>query len=176
MTPGSASRVALLPAALAVAVGILVGLGGFVFTYAQGVSYFSTDPRACTNCHIMQREYDAWEKASHHGDATCVDCHLPLSFVAKYIAKAKNGYFHSKGFTLEDFHEPIRIKSANAHILQENCLRCHGPMVDRLVPDARRVEDAVECVHCHAGVGHGETAGLGGPLRPGELVETRRVP
>jgi cytochrome c nitrite reductase small subunit len=111
----------------------------------------------------MRREYDAWQKASHHGVATCVDCHLPIGFFAKYQAKAANGYHHSKGFTFQDFHEPIQIKAANAQILQENCLRCHAAMVAELVPEN------VQCVHCHATVGHGETAGLGGPLRADEV-------
>ena len=44
----------------------------------------------------------------------------------KYLAKASNGWHHSKGFTLEDFHEPIMIKPVNARILQESCLKCHG--------------------------------------------------
>src|SRR5215510_3916814 len=95
---------------LAVALGILVGLGSFTFHYAEGLSYFSSDPKACANCHIMRQQYDGWQKASHHGVATCVDCHLPRSFFAKYLAKASNGWHHSKGFTLQDFEEPIRIK------------------------------------------------------------------
>jgi cytochrome c nitrite reductase small subunit len=147
--------------AFAIAAGVLLGLGGFTFRYAEGLSYFSTDPKACANCHIMQRQYDGWQKASHHGVATCVDCHLPHSLVAKYLAKASNGWHHSKGFTLQDFEEPIRIKPGNSAILQANCLRCHEPMVHELVAGARTDRDAVECVHCHASVGHGERAGLG---------------
>jgi len=149
----------------AVAVGVLLGLFGFTFRYAEGLSYFSADPKACANCHIMRPQYDGWQKASHHGAATCVDCHLPRAVLAKYLAKARNGWHHSKGFTLQDFDEPIRIKSANAAILQENCLRCHEPMVHELVSGARTDRDATLCVHCHAGVGHGERAALGGPAR-----------
>ncbi|HKE20493.1 MAG TPA: cytochrome c nitrite reductase small subunit [Kofleriaceae bacterium] len=151
---------------VAIAVGVLCGLGGFTFHYAEGLSYFSSDPRACANCHIMRRQYDGWQKASHHGVATCADCHLPQTFAAKYLAKASNGYHHSKGFTFQDFEEPIRIKSRNARILQANCIRCHEAMVRSLVSGARTDRDAVECVHCHATAGHGETAGLGGP--PGD--------
>jgi cytochrome c nitrite reductase small subunit len=154
--------------ALAVATGVLIGLGGFTFHYAEGLSYFSTDPAACANCHIMRRQYDGWQKASHHGVATCVDCHLPHRFFSKYLAKASNGWHHSKGFTLQDFEEPIRIKPQNGAILQDNCLRCHEPMVHELVTGARTDRDAVECVHCHASVGHGDRAGLGGPLRSNE--------
>ncbi len=156
------------PWLLTVAAGILLGLGGFTFRYAEGLSYFSSEPRACANCHIMRRQYDGWQKASHHGVATCVDCHLPTSLLAKLLAKASNGYHHSKGFTLQDFDEPIRIKPGNIAILQANCLRCHEPMVHALVSGARSDRDAVPCVHCHASVGHGEPAGLGGPRRGDE--------
>ena len=158
---------------LVVAVGILGGIGGVTFRYAEGLSYFSTDPRACANCHIMQTQYDAWQKASHHTAATCVECHLPRDFIAKYIAKADNGRRHSRGFTMQEFHEPIRITPRSSEILQENCLRCHSGMVHQLVSGARDERDAVRCVHCHAGVGHGERAGLGGPRRGAELPGRR---
>lgn len=155
--------------ALAVSVGVLAGLGGFTFRYAEGLSYFSTDPAACANCHIMRPQCDAWQKASHHTAATCVDCHLPQAFFPKYMAKASNGWHHSKGFTLQDFAEPIEIKPGNSAILQENCLRCHGDTVHQMVEGARTDHDAVLCVHCHATVGHGQRAGLGGRLRAEEL-------
>jgi cytochrome c nitrite reductase small subunit len=157
---------------VAVALGLLLGLGGFTFRYAEGLSYFSTEARACANCHIMQPQYDSWQKASHHTAAVCVDCHLPHDFVAKYLAKARNGWNHSRAFTMQDFPEPIRITPPNAFILQENCLRCHGEMVHALVSGARTDRDAVQCVHCHAGVGHGERAGLGGPPRDAEERES----
>lgn len=165
--PGSA-------ALLAAMAGVLLGVGGFTFKYAEGFSYFSKDPRACVNCHVMRSQYDSWQKASHKGVATCVDCHLPEDFVRKYLAKADNGYHHSKGFTFEDFHEPIMIKRRNSRILQENCLRCHGNMVQDMVAGATTDLDAIRCVHCHQTVGHGEPAGLGGPDR-GEAAE-RNLP
>src|SRR4051812_13243221 len=113
-SPSSAWLVRFGPLLFAIAAGILLGLGAFTFRYAEGLSYFSADPKACANCHIMRRQYDGWQKASHHGVAVCVDCHLPRSFIAKLLAKASNGYHHSKGFTLQDFDEPIRIKPKNS--------------------------------------------------------------
>src|SRR5687768_12641931 len=83
---------------LAAVLGMMLGLGAFTFRYAEGLSYFSTEPAACANCHIMRPQYDGWQKASHHGTATCVDCHLPQGFFDKYLAKASNGWHHSKGF------------------------------------------------------------------------------
>ena len=141
--------------ALAVVLGVCVGLGGYTFRYAEGLSYFSTEPAACVNCHIMRDEYDSWTKSSHHAAARCVDCHLPHEFVPKYMAKASNGYHHSKGFTLEDFHEPIMIKPTNAKILQEACLKCHGEFVHEIVAGSTTATNAVSCVHCHNNVGHG---------------------
>ncbi len=147
---------------------VFVGIGAFTFTYGEGLSYFSKDPEACQNCHIMRQQFDSWQKAGHHTAATCVDCHLPHDFVGKYLAKAENGYNHSKAFTLQDFHEPIKITPKNSRILQNNCVECHAVMVANLQDQSRSSADGLECVHCHANVGHGETAGLGGPLRSEE--------
>ena len=139
----------------AAGLGVLLGMGTFTFHYGEGLSYFSTDPRACKNCHIMNDQYDSWTKGVHHASAKCIDCHLPHAFVPKYVAKAENGYHHSKGFTMQDFHEPIRIKPKNAAILQANCLRCHGDFVRDIAHGSSAAEDAAPCVHCHRGVGHG---------------------
>lgn len=144
-----------LPVVTAVLVGALLGLGAYTFHYAEGLSYFSPDPRACVNCHIMRDAYDSWQKASHHAVATCVECHLPHAGLAKYRAKVENGFWHSKGFTLQDFPEPIRIKPKNRMILQRNCLACHGPLVAEIAHPEESESASVRCVTCHAAVGHG---------------------
>ncbi len=142
----------------AISIGTLAGVGGFTFQYAGGFSYFSTDPAACANCHIMNQQYDSWSRSPHHAVARCVDCHLPHEFIPKYLAKAENGYHHSKGFTFQDFHEPIIIKPKNARILQESCIRCHGEFVHEIVGVNQTGENAAQCVHCHRAVGHGPRA------------------
>jgi cytochrome c nitrite reductase small subunit len=138
---------------LAVLGGMLTGMSAFAFTYGEGMSYFSEDPRACVNCHIMQGHFDSWVKSSHSAFATCNDCHLPNEAPDKYIAKADNGFFHSWAFTFEDFAEPIQIKPRNLRIVQNNCVACHSTMVHGIVREARRGE-SVSCIHCHANVGH----------------------
>ena len=67
----------------------------------------------------------------------------------------QNGFWHSKGFTLQDFHEPIQIKPRNAAILQENCLGCHAALVSALTAHSDDGQQAIDCVKCHADVGHG---------------------
>jgi cytochrome c nitrite reductase small subunit len=157
------SRGWLVLAALA---GALAGLGGFTFRYAEGLSYLSSDPAACKNCHIMNEQFDSWRKGPHHAVATCQSCHMPTGLVAKYLAKARNGYHHSMGFTFQSptpdrpgarrvFDEPIRIKPQNSQILQDNCLRCHGDLVHGIVRGSTTAGDAVRCVACHRAVGHG---------------------
>ena len=146
---------------LAVLLGLLGGIGGFTFLYAEGLSYMSDDPKVCVNCHIMQPQYDSWQKASHHTVATCVQCHLPHGFIGKYYSKAENGYHHSVAFTFQNFHEPIMIKDKSSRILQDNCLHCHGALVHEQVAQAGHGSGEVRCIHCHASVGHGARAGLG---------------
>lgn len=164
LDPGSlsTSRGGLVAIALSALVGAALGVGGYTFRYAEGLSYLSADPEACVNCHIMQPQYDSWQKAGHHTVAVCVDCHLPPSGLAKWISKAENGWNHSKGFTLQDFPEPIRITAGNAAILQENCLRCHADLLHEQVAGATTDRDAIQCIDCHRSAGHGETLGLGG--------------
>lgn len=155
------------------AVGVLGGVGVATADYGEATSYLSADPAACANCHIMQTPYDAWQKASHHTVATCVDCHLPSDFVGKWLAKTVNGWNHSKAFTVQDFPEPIRITDHNATVLQDNCVRCHEDLVHSQA--SAYAAETPRCVQCHASVGHGETLGLGGPFgqQPNETLEDR---
>ena len=136
--------------------GVTLGMGAYTFYYAEGASYLSDDPKACVNCHVMREHYDGWQKASHHAVATCNDCHTPHYFVGKYATKSENGFWHSKGFTLQDFHEPIRIRPKNSRVLRANCIQCHQDLVADIVGHGEREDDATaDCVRCHATVGHG---------------------
>lgn len=135
--------------------GVVTGFGTYTFTYAQGFSYFSNNPKACVNCHIMRDQFDGWQKSPHHAVATCNDCHTPHDFVRKYLSKAENGFWHSKGFTLQDFHEPIMIRKHNVAVLQENCVSCHAQIVDGINTHPGNPQKMLDCLHCHREVGHG---------------------
>jgi len=135
--------------------GGALGTATYTANYAEGFSYLSSDPKACVNCHIMRDQYDGWQKASHHAVATCNDCHVPHEFVPKYLVKAENGFWHSKGFTLQDFHEPIQIRPVSSKILEVNCVRCHHEMVNDILGHGSTGSETATCVHCHSAVGHG---------------------
>lgn len=150
----------LAGALLAVIIGAALGQSLYTFQYAEGLSYFSANPQACVNCHIMQPQYDGWQKGSHHNVAVCIDCHLPHDLVGKYYTKAENGYWHSKGFTLQDFPEPIQMRDVSRRIVEKNCLHCHADFVHDILT-IRQNEDELDCTHCHRAVGHGDSVGIG---------------
>ena len=134
--------------------GIPLGVGAFTFVYAKGLSYLSSDPRACVNCHIMNEQYDAWIKSGHRHTATCVECHLPHAGVAKWVAKADHGFRHSVAFTLQNFKEPIEITPRDRRLVQVNCVRCHESFVHAVLASAGPAGATLDCLRCHAGVGH----------------------
>lgn len=146
------NRYGWVPLSISAAVGIVLGVGGFTFHYAKGTSYLSNDPKACVNCHVMQEHYDSWIKSSHHAAATCNGCHVPHSFPGKFINKARNGWNHSKAFTLQDFPEPIRITGKNLEALQHNCISCHEVLVSETLEHHQIKKQ--RCTECHRSVGH----------------------
>jgi cytochrome c nitrite reductase small subunit len=129
------------------------GIGAFTFVYAKGLSYLSTDPRACANCHVMNPQYDAWLKSGHRHTAVCVECHLPDRGLAKWVAKADHGFRHSAAFTLQNFKEPIEITPRDREIVRVNCVRCHADLVHAVTVTPAR--QPLDCLHCHATAGHG---------------------
>lgn len=139
---------------LLVMMGIAAGIGGFTFHYAKGTAYLSNNPLACVNCHVMQDPYDSWITSSHHAVATCNDCHIPHTFPAKYLAKMRNGWNHSKAFTLQNFPEPIRISRKNLKVLEDNCIHCHQTLVSEIMGHQRVEEGSQRCTECHSSVGH----------------------
>lgn len=138
---------------LAIALGCLVGVGGYTFVYAQGGSYLTNNPAACANCHVMQDHYDAWLKSGHRHVAVCNDCHAPHDFFGKYTTKAINGFNHSLAFTTGRFPEPIQITPRNRAITEGACRYCHAEIV-QMIDTAPHGQDALDCIRCHADVGH----------------------
>lgn len=139
--------------AMGVMVGVVLGLGGYTFIYARGASYLTNDPSACANCHVMQEQYDGWQRSSHRSVAVCNDCHTPHDLVGKYATKARNGFWHSFYFTTGNFPEPIRITPRNARVTEAACRACHADIVHAIDAITKR-GSPLSCVSCHRDVGH----------------------
>lgn len=135
--------------------GLFAGLGGYTFYYARGASYLSNDPAACVNCHIMREQFAAWQASSHQAVAACNDCHVPHDIVGKYLTKLENGYHHSYAFTFQTFPERLRMRPESKAIVLENCVLCHGAMASAIVGHTEDPQEQLDCIRCHAGVGHG---------------------
>jgi cytochrome c nitrite reductase small subunit len=101
----------------------------------------------------MGPQYDAWLKSGHRHTAVCVECHLPDRGLAKWVAKADQGFRHSLAFTLQNFKEPIEITPRDRRIVRANCVRCHADFVHAVTGSPARRE--LDCLHCHAAAGHG---------------------
>ena len=143
--------------------GAFGGAAGYTAHYANATSYLSDDPKSCVNCHIMNDQYDSWSSSSHHARATCNDCHVPHdSVLNKYLVKAEHGYRHSKGFTFQDFHEPIQITKGSRDVVIDNCVRCHEAATHEIrmagnAAGALGLSGGLDCIHCHASIAHGPT-------------------
>jgi cytochrome c nitrite reductase small subunit len=153
-TPGAVRRQeagwALL--LLAAMLGGLVGLGGFTFVHAAGLSYLSDDPAACANCHVMWAVFDGWNHSSHKAVAACNDCHTPHDPVGKYAIKALNGWNHSVAFTTGDYPRPITITPLNYSVALNNCFYCHADFV--IAIGHQHQPEPTDCLRCHVAVGH----------------------
>jgi cytochrome c nitrite reductase small subunit len=156
MTKVSAPRTAntVLKVATAVLIGTAVGSGVFAVNYSEAVSYLGNDPATCTNCHVMQGHFDAWEQGSHATVATCNDCHLPHdSVIDKYLVKAEDGVLHASAFTFQTYPENIVIRDKSLAVTEASCIYCHGSMTDSMMYTLKDNE-SISCVRCHSGVGH----------------------
>jgi cytochrome c nitrite reductase small subunit len=141
---------------LGIGIGLAIGVGLYTFVYAKGYSYLSNNPMACANCHVMNEQYNGWQKSSHHAVATCNDCHTPHNLVGKYYTKASNGFWHSYYFTTQTFHEPIQITEHNREVTEESCRNCHQTMVQAIEggASANGHFEQISCIRCHRSVGH----------------------
>lgn len=143
----------------AIVLGVVAGLGAYTFIYAKGYSYLTNNPEACTNCHVMRAQYDAWLKSSHHSAATCNDCHTPHNLIGKYAVKANNGFWHSFYFTTGWYPDTIEITRFDHNVTEDACRRCHESIttaIDGNVPHG--TARSVRCTRCHNSVGHSESA------------------
>lgn len=144
----------ILPVLAFAGLGAVLGLGGFTASHARGLSYLQDDPSACVNCHVMEDQYSSWQRSSHREWATCNDCHMPHTLLAKYYRKALNGWNHSVRFTTGDFPDPIMIRHRNREVALENCVSCHSTLVNDMLMGHDGEEDGYRCTECHGNVGH----------------------
>jgi cytochrome c nitrite reductase small subunit len=141
--------------------GLMVGLLLYIFHVANATSYLSDEPETCMNCHIMAPQYATWNHSSHREAATCNDCHVPHNNVFnKYYFKAMDGMRHATIFTFRNEPQVIQIREAGIKVVQENCIRCHHPLITDYKLNTRNfvtlhAREGRLCWECHREVPHG---------------------
>lgn len=145
----------------------VVGLFAYVVHESKMLSYLSSDPKVCINCHAMNTHYATWQHSSHRDRATCVDCHLPRgSVIAKMIAKPRDGFNHSLAMTVGGYGNNLRITENAAKRIQANCISCHQEVVSQMLansesyPQENQVPMGRLCWECHRSLPHGTTRNL----------------
>lgn len=139
----------LLLVTFGVVIGLFSGSTVYTFYYANGVSYFSDNPKACMNCHVMKPHYDSWNKSTHHAVTTCNSCHAPRDQLSKYITKAINGFNHSWAFSFDSYEDNLKIRPWNKEITLKTCMNCH-----KNFNHPNGYDKNFNCTSCHKGVGH----------------------
>ncbi len=149
-----------------IVLGMFAGFGLFALYAGNAFSYLSDDPAACINCHVMAPQYATWQRSSHARVATCNDCHVPQDNVLRtYLFKAQDGLRHASMFTFRLEPQVIHIKDAGMEAVQENCIRCHGVLTERVQAGDVSLQDVhagngVLCWQCHREVPHGRVNSL----------------
>jgi len=149
-----------------VLLGVIVGLGIYLVYVSKAHSYLSDDPQTCVNCHIMAPQYATWNHSSHREVANCNDCHVPHNNVFnKYFFKAKDGMRHATMFTLRAEPQVIFIHEAGQEVVQNNCKRCHDPLVNNtrlatMMPERHQEIYDRRCWECHRETPHGRVNSL----------------
>jgi len=149
-----------------VLLGIIIGLGIYLFKISNAPSYLSESPTTCLNCHVMTPQYASWFHSSHRENATCNDCHVPHNnIVNKYFFKMKDGLRHSTIFSLRLEPQVIHIKQAGLEVVQENCKRCHESVNQNVnTINVTGVNyshgDGKLCWDCHREIPHGTVISL----------------
>jgi nitrate/TMAO reductase-like tetraheme cytochrome c subunit len=162
---------------------LIGGIAGAVSVIGTqvAVAVTGTDQFCGSTCHSHAKfVYPEYKESMHYTNrtgvrASCSDCHVPHSYPAKLIYKAKAGITdaiaEARGvISTQERFDKERWRMAN-HVWDEmrannsaNCRSCHNP---EAMNPAKQSEDAVKqhkkfaagkatCIDCHTGVAHKE--------------------
>lgn len=127
---------------------VLAVVGAYVNFGPPGLYAKSSTPEFCSQCHVMESEYENWFHAGGHRRMKCIDCHLPNDNMARHLTwKGYEGMWDAFVFYSGRVPDRIELSASGAVLLQENCRRCHGETVARINEDRN-------CWQCHRRLSH----------------------
>jgi len=140
----------LLPGLLLTSVAICAVLAAFIG--------YSSTPRFCASCHIMETRYVSWKNSDHADVTNCLSCHSEpgtLGEIKAHLAGSRYLYAYIKG----EVSRPILL----AEVPNQNCFKCHekeqlkeglGPTEIHATYHAIHLDKGLSCVACHGGLAH----------------------
>jgi cytochrome c nitrite reductase small subunit len=128
--------------------GVLVGV--VLMSILAAMYAYAEEPEFCGGCHAMEQSFASWSESSH-SSVTCSECHLPQETLAvKLAAKTQTGIVDVYHQALRDYSLMPELSAEGSVYLQENCLRCHEPMVAA----TSLAEENKDCLFCHRELVH----------------------
>ena len=140
----------------------ILGFLGLFLILNIGMYSYSTNPRFCRSCHIMEPYYQAWATSTHKGKATCVDCHYPpsttlgehiwhkfqaTSQVAKYVTRT----YSSKPFAVVKDESCLRSGCHSKRLLEGKTSTPKGVRFDHAPHlKTKRRDRQLSCTSCHS--------------------------
>lgn len=135
-------------------IGALSFFSLFLITSLGLGLYFTSQPSRCQFCHIIRKDYQAWQKSSHKG-INCANCHSEPGIVGFSIHRLRE-LNNAARFLFGLYQKPISSVVKNS-----SCLACHKEIKKGvLVKDEIRVdhkhflEKGSWCTDCHNTVAH----------------------
>lgn len=138
------------------AVGGMVALAGVAIL--TGLLAWSSTPRFCASCHLMETRYISWRNSDHAMTTSCLSCHAEPGWrgeMKAHMAGARYLYAYVTG----RISGPILM----AEVPNANCSKCHPGETLREHPEpgdvhktyhALHLERGVQCTACHGGLAH----------------------
>lgn len=134
---------------------LLVGLAfaGFCMMLLTKMPALGLDgPVFCGQCHVMQEQVDTYLHSAHQFDATCGDCHIPHDLVYGAAYKAFTGTRDIVAVVTSTVPGGIRTTFHGKKVIQQNCLRCHGDLLEQVGDTVS--EGGKNCFDCHRHTPH----------------------
>lgn len=131
---------------LVVILALIVGVGMAIGT---SLAITATDQaRFCGGCHSMS-EAALTHAKSIHAKLSCNECHAPYNPFAKTPFKLKEGLRDIPATALGNIPDLIHAGERTREVIQENCLRCHGSVIESVNMTVKS-----HCTDCHRHVPH----------------------
>lgn len=153
---------------------VLLGLGSVAaWAFTERMLDHTSGAEFCDSCHTMDIETDTYEQSVHGGNnphgfqARCVGCHLPHDSPRTYLYE--KAFMGLKDVWTEFLGDPERVDwvqnstHADEYVFDSGCLHCHVKLEQATKDNPAAAAShklyfsgtqKLNCVSCHANVGH----------------------